>query len=107
MKKLISTLLAVVMIASLAGCGGKQPEAGSSGASGSTGATEQVNEEKNGNKTEIRFAWWGIQKRHEVYDEICNRFEAANPDIKVIREPNSWSDYWDELSNTDCRGQRT
>ncbi|CCZ58466.1 extracellular solute-binding protein [Hungatella hathewayi] len=104
MKKLISTLLAVVMIASLAGCGGKQPEAGSSGASGSTGATEQVNEEKNGNKTEIRFAWWGDTKRHEVYDEICNRFEAANPDIKVIREPNSWSDYWDKLATQTAGG---
>lgn len=49
-------------------------------------------------EVEIRAAWWGDTKRFELYSEIVNRFMAANPDIKVIAEPVSWTDYWDKLS---------
>ena len=47
---------------------------------------------------EIRFPWWGDSSRHEVYNEIADRFEEANPDIRVAREPTSWPDYWDRLT---------
>ena len=33
-----------------------------------------------------------------MYNEICDRFEAENPNIKVMREPMSWSDYWTKMS---------
>lgn len=46
---------------------------------------------------EIRVAWWGDTKRHELYNRICDAFEAANPGIKLIREPVSWADYWDKM----------
>lgn len=101
MKKMLCILLAAAMITSLVGCGGKQTETGNAG---STGSAEQVKAGSSDNMTEIRFAWWGDTKRHEVYDEICNRFEAANPDIKVIREPNSWADYWDKLATQTAGG---
>ncbi len=47
---------------------------------------------------EIRAAWWGDTKRHELYNQIIAEFMKANPDIKVVTEPVSWNDYWDKLS---------
>jgi multiple sugar transport system substrate-binding protein len=46
---------------------------------------------------EIRFTWWGDTKRHEVYNAICDDFEANNPGIRVIREPAAFNDYRDKL----------
>ncbi len=47
---------------------------------------------------EIRAAWWGDTKRFELYNSIVAEFTKANPDIKVVSEPVSWTDYWDKLS---------
>jgi multiple sugar transport system substrate-binding protein len=47
---------------------------------------------------EIRAAWWGDTKRHELYNQIIDEFQKANPDVTVVREPVSWTDYWDKLS---------
>jgi multiple sugar transport system substrate-binding protein len=47
---------------------------------------------------EIRAAWWGDTKRHDLYNQIVAEFMKANPDIKVVTEPVSWNDYWDKLS---------
>lgn len=49
-------------------------------------------------ETSIRAAWWGDTKRHELYGKIVDEFMKANPDIKVVGEPVSWTDYWDKLS---------
>ncbi|MDR2094282.1 MAG: ABC transporter substrate-binding protein [Treponema sp.] len=49
-------------------------------------------------KTEIRAAWWGDTKRHELYNQIIDEFQKVNPDITVVREPTSFNDYWDKLS---------
>ena len=49
-------------------------------------------------QVEIRAAWWGDTGRHALYNEIVDIFEVKNPDIKVIREPTSWLDYWDKLT---------
>ena len=49
-------------------------------------------------KTEIRAAWWGDTKRHDLYGQIVAEFMKANPDVTVINEPVSWTDYWDKLS---------
>ncbi len=48
--------------------------------------------------TEIRAAWWGDTKRFDLYNSIVAEFTKANPDIKVVSEPVSWTDYWDKLS---------
>ena len=49
-------------------------------------------------QVEVRFTWWGDTARHERYNAICDAFEAENPDVKIIREPNTWADYWDNLA---------
>ncbi len=104
-KKLISILLAGTLLASvLAGCGsGSGSGSVSSGNDTSqTADTQQTTDESDkasaqdagstGNVIEIRASWWGDTTRNEKYNEIIDRFEAENPDIKVVRESGSWND---------------
>lgn len=93
-KGIIAAGLIVSMAAGLAGCGGSKETAGTSAPAAEQGTTASGA----GGQTEIRFTWWGDTKRHEVYNSICDRFEAQNPDIKVIREFGSFQDYWDKLA---------
>ncbi len=51
-----------------------------------------------GETVEIRAAWWGDTKRHDLYNQIVAEFMKENPGIKVVTEPVSWNDYWDKLS---------
>ena len=104
-KKLLTVMLAAVMAFSSIGCGGGKPAEGSAPAAESKTEGEQTSEspagesaQTDGQKVEIRFTWWGDTKRNDMYNEICDRFEEANPDIKVMREPMSWSDYWTKMS---------
>lgn len=53
---------------------------------------------------EIRVAWWGDTTRNILYEKILDRFEAANPGIKTIREPLSWGDYWQKLTVQSASG---
>lgn len=55
-------------------------------------------------QVEIRAAWWGDTNRHELYNQIIDAFEAANPDVRVVREPTSWADYWDKMSVQSASG---
>lgn len=89
-KKLTAGVLVASMAVSLMGCG-----TGGGVADGSVTSGSRAEE---GGKTEIRFAWWGDTKRNEVYNQICDLFEEQNPDISVVREPVSWSDYWTKLA---------
>ncbi|MBC8609909.1 ABC transporter substrate-binding protein [Massiliimalia timonensis] len=86
-KKILASALCLVMMASLASCGGDK-DADTSNKSGDA-STGDVS---------IRWSWWGDTKRHELYNSIADKFEEKNPGIKVEREPNSWNDYWDKLS---------
>ncbi len=105
-RKIISLLLILVLtIFTFSGCGSKSyngsatPDGQKTGTADGTAETGTGDQSaSSGDTIEIRFAWWGDTARNEVYSEICDRFEAANPGIKVIREPSSWSDYWDKLA---------
>jgi len=56
-------------------------------------------------QVEIRAAWWGDTGRHALYNQICDVFESKYPDIKVIREPSSWTDYWAKLNVQSAGGR--
>lgn len=53
---------------------------------------------------ELRFAWWGNAPRHEKHEQIATLFEEQNPDIRIIREPSSWGDYWTKLATQAAAG---
>ena len=86
-KKILASALCLVMMASLASCGGDK-DADTSNKSGDASTGDVT----------IRWSWWGDTTRHEKYNQIADKFEEKNPGIKVEREPNSWADYWDKLS---------
>ena len=103
-RKIFCFILAAVMAMSLIGCTTSGNKSNTDKAS-DVGAEDNVSKETtdvvvetDGEQIEIRFAWWGDTERNEVYNEICDRFEEANPGITVVREPNSWADYWDKLA---------
>ncbi|QIK71075.1 extracellular solute-binding protein [Propioniciclava coleopterorum] len=84
-KKLLTTLTALGVTASLAlaGC-----------ASGTPTATTKAP----GEKTVIRFAWWGNDTRNKLTNQVIEAYEAANPDVDVQGEPTEWGGYWDKLA---------
>lgn len=45
----------------------------------------------------LRMAWYGGEGRHKLYNEILDRFEAENPNIKVSRESSEWGAYWERI----------
>ncbi len=100
MKKLLSIVLVLTLILSITACGKNNNNTPSDA---SVKPSESA-DTSTGKDIEIRFTWWGDTKRHEVYNEICDRFEKANPGIKVIREPGSWADYWDKLATQSAGG---
>ena len=50
-----------------------------------------------GGIVEIRAAYWGDTRRFDLYDNIIREFERLNPNVRVIREPSSFNDYFDRL----------
>ncbi|MFE4197183.1 ABC transporter substrate-binding protein [Paenarthrobacter sp. NPDC056912] len=49
-------------------------------------------------KVELRFSWWGGDKRAQVTQAAIAAFEAENPNIKIKAEYGDWSGYWDKLA---------
>ncbi|MGF4043445.1 ABC transporter substrate-binding protein [Paenarthrobacter nitroguajacolicus] len=49
-------------------------------------------------KVELRFSWWGGDKRAQLTQEAIAAFEAENPNIKIKPEYGDWSGYWDKLA---------
>lgn len=100
LKKILGLLIILSLVVNtFTGCGSKEntdKEITDKGDIKSSESEQQSKQESE--QIEIRFAWWGDTKRHEVYNAVCDEFEAVNPDIKVIREPASWGDYWDKLA---------
>ena len=98
--KLIGLVLSCALtIGSIMGCGNTaNTNTDSSGETSSAEETQKDGENASEDVVEIRMSWWGDTTRNEKYNEICDRFEAENPDVKVIREFGSWNDYWDKLA---------
>ena len=77
MKKLLSTMMVLVMLLSLV----------------ATVAVAQEDQQD----VSIRISWWGDTARHEKYNNWCDAFEAQYPGITIIREYSTWTDYWQKL----------
>jgi multiple sugar transport system substrate-binding protein len=89
MSKTACFTVIIAIIAVLGGCT-KEKAPSRSGQSQNSGAVD--------GKVQIRVAWWGDTKRHELYNQIIDEFQKAYPAVSVVREPVSWTDYWDKLS---------
>ncbi|HEY8700949.1 MAG TPA: extracellular solute-binding protein [Arthrobacter sp.] len=49
-------------------------------------------------KVELRFSWWGGDKRAQLTQAAIAAFEAENPNIKIKPEYGDWNGYWDKLA---------
>lgn len=90
LRKLLACILIGSLVLAAAGCGGQ--------GKAKSGADTTKTKTASGKKVEIRLAWWGDTKRNEIYNKVCDAFEKQNPDIKVMRESMSWTDYWTKLA---------
>lgn len=95
-NKVLAAILAGTILLMSTSCSGGGSQTSTANASKSE--TSKAEDKATTKKSEIRFTWWGDTKRHDVYNAICDEFEKANPNIKVVREANSWADYWDKLA---------
>ncbi|TCL66432.1 extracellular solute-binding protein [Rhizobium sp. BK251] len=54
----------------------------------------------------FRFTWWGATTRNQKTEEIAKLFEAANPGVKISREPGEFNSYWDKLTVQSASGNQ-
>jgi multiple sugar transport system substrate-binding protein len=80
LRKTAVVAAAAAVVMALSACGG--------------GATAQ----NDGGPVELRFSWWGSDKRAQVTQAAIAAFEAENPNIKIKPEYGDWSGYWDKLA---------
>lgn len=104
-KKVTAILMLVMLTVSFTACSSGKDTNNNDGSdattatpSGETANSTADDSSSSGEQIEIRFAWWGDTVRNAVYNEICDRFEDENPNIKVVREPGAWADYWNKLA---------
>ncbi|QOD02785.1 ABC transporter substrate-binding protein [Pseudarthrobacter sp. BIM B-2242] len=79
-RKTGAVAAAAAVVMALSACGG--------------GAAPQ----SDGGPVELRFSWWGSDKRAQVTQAAIAAFEAENPNIKIKPEYGDWSGYWDKLA---------
>jgi len=107
MKKLISIVLACLMIVAMTACGNtaNQPTANSS----TQAAPEKTQAPSKGTVTDrgytipdenvtIRFAWWGGEERAQATLAVIDQFTKMYPNVKIEAEYGSSDGYHDKLS---------
>jgi multiple sugar transport system substrate-binding protein len=55
--------------------------------------------------TEVQMTWWGGDTRHNRTIEVIEMYEAANPNVDIVYEFASFSDYWTLLNTKAAGGQ--
>jgi hypothetical protein len=51
-----------------------------------------------GEKIELRIAWWGSQNRHDRTIKVIEMYEAENPNVDITYEFAGFDDYWTKLA---------
>lgn len=94
----------VVSTMLLSGCSGKTASKPASEPSKQASEPAKTPAPANNGPVQIRVAWWGDAKRNELYNQILDAFQTENPSIKTVREPVSWTDYWDKMTVQSASG---
>ncbi len=98
MKKTLALLLALLMLGSLAACGGTAsstaPAGGGSTASASTGAAAD------GEKVTLTFSTSVyVEEPHRVaIDNLIAKYQELNPNVTIEIFGSGWADYWNNLT---------
>lgn len=110
-RKMISIILLLVMVLSLAACGSDSGDE-VDGTNENSNVDENNGEDENsadteansGESVELRFSWWGGDSRHEATLKAIEAFETKYPNITVKAEYGAW-DGWQENVATQMAGQ--
>lgn len=87
-------LVALALPSGLAACG----SSGTGTAAPSAGSTLDPD-----TQAKITFAWWGDDDRADRFEQVLGLFNEEYPNIEVVRNFNSWNDYW-TARNTEAAG---
>ncbi|GIG21426.1 sugar ABC transporter substrate-binding protein [Cellulomonas chitinilytica] len=52
----------------------------------------------------IRFSWWGSDTRHELTQQVLDKFTEKYPYITVVPDYTDWNSYFDKLSTSVAGG---
>ena len=88
--KILSLLLALAMVLSLAACGGKAPEA--------TGSTQASGSAQPAAAAQTTIEWWTPNWDEAASREFVEEFEAENPDIHVELVITDWDTYKSKIT---------
>lgn len=104
-KTMTFLIVLTFLMIGFAGCSKKADVSGTSAggdADTATAAETKTADGKTGTndneKINISMTWWGDTNRNEVYNKVIDAFEAENPNIKVDRPYQTWTNYFDILS---------
>lgn len=91
-KGLCIVIASILMLGTLAACGGN---AGSPKGSGGSGAQA---------KKVIRVCWWGNQTRNDGTVKALNMYKEKHADVDFEVEFSDWDGYWDKLATQAAGG---
>lgn len=61
-------------------------------------------QDKEGEQTVIRIAWWGNEERHEITERVLDLYSQMHPGIVFETLPSTWDDYFEKLSLETAQG---
>ena len=102
-KKILATLLALVMVLALAGCS-STPAAPENTATSAPEADAPAAEETPAEETpsegeiDLKFTWWGSDVRHEATEKMAKLYSEQNPDVNITVEYSAWEGYWEKMA---------
>ena len=111
MKRLLALGLAGMMVLSATGCKStdktKDSVAGTTQAAAtggtSTGGTTAA-ASSDGEDVTLKFTWWGGQTRHELTQQLLDKYTELHPNVKFEAVPSGWDGYFDKLATQAAAG---
>lgn len=99
-KKVLSLLLASVMMLVTVACGSEEPAANSGAPAASSAAKTESKSEAASTAEEVAltFSWWGNQTRNERTQAALDLYSEQNAGVTFDTQPAEWNDYWTKLS---------
>ena len=111
MKRLLALGLAGMMVLSATGCKStdktKDSAAGTTQAAAtggtSTGGTTAA-ASSDGEDVTLKFTWCGGQTRHELTQQLLDKYTELHPNVKFEAVPSGWDGYFDKLATQAAAG---
>ena len=99
LNKVLSVALSLAMAASLVACGNTTADDTGSTTTQESTTQENAKSDTSEEPVTITFALWD-EIQSVVYQELIDKFEEQNPDIKVEMQLTPWDQYWTKFEAT-------